>query len=81
MQLRDLDVSHAVVTSAGLFGIWRTSAFEHVSELDQWEDEVAEELKTQPSCGRSRLVLSCPSTLAGTAPSKSRCVVWTLQGI
>ncbi|TLQ47251.1 hypothetical protein [Streptomyces marianii] len=43
MQLRDVDVSHAVVTSAGLFGVWRASAFDHVSELDQWEDEVAED--------------------------------------
>jgi hypothetical protein len=43
MQLRDLNVSRAVATDAGLFGIWRTSAFAHVSELDQWEDEVAED--------------------------------------
>lgn len=43
MQLRDLDVSRAVATDAGLFGIWRTSTFAHVSELDQWEDEVAED--------------------------------------
>lgn len=43
MQLRDLLVSRAVATDAGLFGIWRTSAFAHVSELDQWEDEVADD--------------------------------------
>jgi hypothetical protein len=43
MQLRDLNVSRAVATDAGLFGIWRTSAFAHVNELDQWEDEVAED--------------------------------------
>lgn len=53
MQLRDLAVSHAVATSAGLFGVWRASAFDHVNELDQWEDEVAEEsaLKRQISAG------------------------------
>ncbi|MDQ0930921.1 hypothetical protein [Streptomyces turgidiscabies] len=43
MQLRDVDVSQAVATSAGLFGVWRASAFEHVNELEQWEDEVAED--------------------------------------
>lgn len=43
MQLRDLDVSHAVVTSAGLFGLWRASAFDHVNELEQWENEVAKD--------------------------------------
>ncbi|MFE5819191.1 hypothetical protein ACFQ6S_37980 [Streptomyces sp. NPDC056479] len=32
-----------MVTGAGLFGLWRASAFSHVSELDQWEDEVAED--------------------------------------
>jgi hypothetical protein len=43
MQLRDLNVSRAGATDAGMFGIWRTSVFAHVSELDQWEDEVAED--------------------------------------
>jgi len=43
MQLRDVDVSQAVATSAGLFGVWRASAFEHVNELEQWENEVAED--------------------------------------
>ncbi|MEU1051926.1 hypothetical protein ABZ397_05105 [Streptomyces sp. NPDC005876] len=53
MQLRDLDVSHAVATSAGLFGVWRASAFDHVNELDQWENEVAEDsaLERQISVG------------------------------
>lgn len=53
MQLRDLHVSRAVATSAGLFGIWRASAFDHVSELGQWEDEVAEDsaLERQISVG------------------------------
>lgn len=43
MHLRDLSVSHAVATGAGLFGVWRPSAFDHVNELDQWEDEVADD--------------------------------------
>ncbi|EHR61152.1 hypothetical protein [Saccharomonospora cyanea] len=43
MQLRDLDVSHAVATSAGLFGVWRASAFDHVNELEQWESEVSDD--------------------------------------
>jgi hypothetical protein len=53
VQLRDLDVSHAVATSAGLFGLWRASAFDHVNELDQWEEEVAEDeaLERQISAG------------------------------
>lgn len=53
MQLRDLDVSHAVATSAGLFGVWRASTFDHIDELDQWEDEVAEDsaLERQISVG------------------------------
>lgn len=41
MLLRDLNVSRAVATSAGLFGIWSVSTFAHVDELEQWEDEVA----------------------------------------
>ncbi|MGW6904842.1 hypothetical protein [Streptomyces sp. NPDC054940] len=44
MQLRDVDVSHAVVTDAGLFGLWRASAFGHVNELEQWENEVAKDV-------------------------------------
>lgn len=53
MQLRDLNVSCAVATSAGLFGVWRASAFAYVSELEQWEDEVAEtsNLERQISSG------------------------------
>lgn len=53
MQLRDLDVSHAVATNAGLFGIWRASAFDHVNELDEWEGEVSEDsaLERQISVG------------------------------
>lgn len=43
MRLRDLNVSRAVATEASMFGIWRTSVFAHLSELDQWEDEVAED--------------------------------------
>lgn len=43
MELRDLDVSHPVGTSAGLCGLWQPEAFVHVTDLDSWEDEVAEE--------------------------------------
>jgi hypothetical protein len=53
MHLRDVDVSQAVATSAGMFGVWRASAFEHVNELEQWENEVAEDsaLERQISAG------------------------------
>jgi hypothetical protein len=26
-----------------MFGVWRASAFDHVNDLDRWEDEVAED--------------------------------------
>ncbi|WP_134715054.1 hypothetical protein [Saccharomonospora xinjiangensis] len=43
MQLHELYVSHAVATSAGLFGVWCASAFNHVNELSQWESEIADD--------------------------------------
>ncbi|MFI6101090.1 hypothetical protein ACIA8G_36565 [Lentzea sp. NPDC051213] len=43
MRLEDLDISSPIATDAGLFGLWRSSAFSHVVSLDQWEDDVAED--------------------------------------
>ncbi|MGW9479801.1 hypothetical protein ACWGRK_16680 [Saccharomonospora azurea] len=43
MQLHELRISHAVATSAGFFGVWRESAFNHINELSQWESEIADD--------------------------------------
>jgi len=43
MELPELDVSYAVVTSAGMCGLWRSDAFSWVTNLDSWEDEVADD--------------------------------------
>lgn len=43
MTLLDLDATETVGTSAGMFALWRLSRFAEVTELDDWEDEVADE--------------------------------------
>jgi hypothetical protein len=43
MELRDLKSSYGVGTSAGLCGLWQPEAFSQVTDLDTWEDEVAED--------------------------------------
>ena len=43
MQLEALNTTSPLYTSAGLFGLWRSSAFSHVTDLDQWEDELVED--------------------------------------
>jgi hypothetical protein len=43
MELRDLNVSCVVATSAGLGGIWQPQHFTHVTGLEAWEDDVAED--------------------------------------
>jgi hypothetical protein len=43
MQLRYLNITTAVATGAGLFGIWRASAFVEVVGLDSWEEQAAED--------------------------------------
>lgn len=40
MQLQELNISHTVATGAGLCVVWRANAFDHMRELEKWEDEV-----------------------------------------
>jgi hypothetical protein len=37
------EVSYAVATSAGMCALWQPEHFAHVTDLDSWEDEVAED--------------------------------------
>jgi hypothetical protein len=37
------EVSHPVATSAGMCALWQPEHFAHVTSLDLWEDEVAED--------------------------------------
>jgi hypothetical protein len=41
--LRELHISALVATSAGLCGLWQPQRFDHITELDMWEDEVADD--------------------------------------
>ncbi len=43
MSLLGLDVTRTVGTSAGMFALWRLSRFASVTDLDDWEDEVADD--------------------------------------
>jgi hypothetical protein len=43
MEVREVDISCVVSTDAGMCGIWQPEAFAHVTDLDSWEDDVAEE--------------------------------------
>ncbi|OII65492.1 hypothetical protein BJP40_16610 [Streptomyces sp. CC53] len=43
MTLLGLDVTETVGTSAGMFALWRLSRFAGVTDLEEWEDEVADE--------------------------------------
>jgi hypothetical protein len=43
LELRELDISQVVATAAGMCGIWQPEAFSHVTDLNSWEDDVAED--------------------------------------
>jgi hypothetical protein len=41
MRIDEVQASDDVGTAAGLFGVWRDSAFRRITELDAWDGQVA----------------------------------------
>jgi hypothetical protein len=52
----DIDATETVGTSAGMFALWRVSRFAGITDLDEWEDEVADEESLARVIAESALV-------------------------
>ncbi|MFB9903772.1 hypothetical protein [Allokutzneria oryzae] len=43
MKFRELGSSCSITTDAGFCGLWQPEAFAHITEFENWEDEVADD--------------------------------------